>query len=90
MPPKPPLGDVNGDGDVNSVDAALILQVEVGFIDLEDLEYPNNADVNEDGLVNSVDAQLILQFEAGEINSLPPGGAGVGDALDLVERLLPW
>jgi hypothetical protein len=70
--PKPPLGDVNGDGEVNSVDAALILQVEAGLIDLEDLEFPNNADVNEDDEVNSVDSALILQFEAGFIDSLPP------------------
>ena len=92
MPLKGPLGDVNDDGEVNSVDAALILQVEAGIIDLNDLEFPNNADVNEDGVVNSVDASLILQFEAGFIDSLPPGGAGVARnlAVQLAESLLPW
>lgn len=69
--PKPPLGDVNGDGNVNSVDSALILQLEAGLI--HTLPFMNNADVNEDGHVNSVDASLILQFEAGLIDSLPPG-----------------
>jgi len=70
--PKPPLGDVNGDGHVDSVDAALILQAEAGLIDLEDLAFPNNGDVNQDDVVNSIDSQLILQFEAAQIPSLPP------------------
>jgi hypothetical protein len=61
-------GDVNDDGQVNSIDAALILQLEAGLI----ASLPNmpSADVNHDGHVNSVDAALILQLEAGLITTL--------------------
>lgn len=87
--PKPPLGDVNGDGLVNSVDAALLLQLEAGLID--SVRYMNNADVNEDGDINSVDAQLILQFEADLIDSLPPSGAGGAPNLaGLADQLFAW
>lgn len=57
------LGDVNGDGRVNSIDATIGLQFEAGLLDR--LLHPENADVNRDGHVNSVDWSLILQHEAG-------------------------
>ncbi|MCH8994234.1 MAG: hypothetical protein IH959_04615 [Chloroflexi bacterium] len=63
-------GDVNGDGSTNSVDAAIVLQFDAGFID----SLPNgnaNGDVNGDGVANSIDAALILQFNAGLLDSLP-------------------
>lgn len=61
-----PLGDVNEDGNVNAIDAALILQFDariIGFL-------PNeaNGDVNSDNEINSLDAALILQYEAGNIS----------------------
>lgn len=56
------LGDVNGDGEVNNVDAALVLKYDAGIIDEAD-----NADVNNDGEVNNVDAALILKYDAGII-----------------------
>ncbi|MDZ4278361.1 MAG: dockerin type I domain-containing protein [Dehalococcoidia bacterium] len=59
------LGDANCDGEVNSIDAALVLQLEVGLID--EVPCPKNADVNEDGQINAVDAAIILQIEAGII-----------------------
>ena len=52
------VGDANCDGSVNSIDAALILQLHAGLID----EVCGDADVNEDGTVNSIDALLIIQF----------------------------
>lgn len=61
------LGDVNGDGQVNSIDALLALQFVAGLIGSAP-----NADTNEDGSVNSIDALLILQLVAGLIDSLPP------------------
>jgi hypothetical protein len=63
-----PCGDVNDDGQVNPVDAALILQREAGLIS----SLPNlaSADTNNDGNVNSVDAALILQKVAALISSL--------------------
>ena len=85
--PKPPLGDVNGDGRVNAVDSALILQLVAGLID--DLPYMNNADVNLDGDVNAIDSALILQFTAGIIPTLPPPGTAAGFA-SVLEGLLDW
>lgn len=72
QPPAPggPLGDVDCDGVVNSIDAALVLQLVAGLIG--SLPCPDAADVNEDGLINSIDAALILQYVAGLIPSLPP------------------
>ena len=89
--PKPPLGDVNGDGLVNSVDALLVLQYGAALI--TGLPFLNNADVNDDGLVNAIDAQLILQFGADLIDQLPPNTAGASSASALVGAvagLLRW
>ena len=49
---KGPLGDIDGDGVINSVDMAIVLSNwgEVGSI----------ADVNDDGVVNSVDLGIVL------------------------------
>ena len=61
------LGDVNGNGSIDSIDAALVLQFVADFIDSV-----SNADVNEDSEINSIDAALILQFGAALITRLPP------------------
>ena len=58
------LGDVNGDGYVDSDDAALILKYDVGLID--EL-YEALGDVNGDGYVDSDDAALILKYDVGLI-----------------------
>lgn len=58
------LGDVNGDGAINSVDALYVLQFNAGLIELNDSQ-KKAADVNSDESVNSVDALLILQKNAG-------------------------
>ncbi len=65
---KPVLGDVNCDGIVNSIDAALILQFVAGLV--SSLPCAQNADVNHDGQVNSIDAAIILQYTAGLISHL--------------------
>jgi hypothetical protein len=66
----PPLmGDVNCDGRVSAIDAALVLQYTARLI--RSLPCQDNGDVNGDGLINSIDAQLILQRVAGLIPSLP-------------------
>ncbi len=67
-PPGGVLGDVDCDGFVTAIDAALILQLNaglVGSLPCEDL-----GDVNSNGTVDSIDASLILQFVAGIIGSL--------------------
>lgn len=68
-PRAKPLGDVNDDGAVNSLDALLILQFVAGLIG--ELPNPESADVNESDTIDSVDASLILQFEAGLLIALP-------------------
>ena len=69
----PLLGDVNCDGDVNTVDAALILQLDLG-IDLSSLRSLclAAADTNDDGNVDTIDASLVLQLVRGLIDGLPP------------------
>ncbi|MDP3767580.1 MAG: dockerin type I repeat-containing protein, partial [Dehalococcoidia bacterium] len=64
------LGDVDCNGSVTSIDAALILQLIADII--ASLECPDNADTNIDGEVNSVDVALLLQRVAGIIPKLPP------------------
>jgi hypothetical protein len=78
---------VNDDGSVNSVDAALILQLEAHLI--SSLINSPSADVNHDGHVNSVDAALILQFEAhlSGVTLTCSGGAGGGGAVDALLAL---
>lgn len=58
------LGDVNLDGVVNSIDAALILKYVAGLDELSEKQL-ENGDFNGDGVVNSIDASLILSFGAG-------------------------
>ncbi len=62
-------GDVNCDGVVNAIDAALVLQATAGLI--AGLPCPGG-DVNRDGHVDAIDAALILQYVAGLIPVLPP------------------
>ncbi len=62
-------GDVNCDRSVNSIDAALVLQLGAGLV--SSLACGSAADANHDGRVNSIDAALILQYSAGILPSLP-------------------
>ncbi len=68
--PKAQLGDVDGNGRINSTDARLVLQKAVGKISDEALNIAV-ADVNKDNKINSSDARLILQFSVGKITTFP-------------------
>lgn len=61
--PTPPglPGDVDCDGNVTSIDAALALQFVAGLLD----ELPCSGDVNLDGTTDAIDAALMLQINAG-------------------------
>jgi acetyl esterase/lipase len=63
-------GNVNCQGGINSIDAALLLQYGAGLV--ASLSCIANADVNGDGHVNSIDAALVLQYVAGLLHNLPP------------------
>ncbi len=67
----PPAGDVNCSGNVDSIDALLVLQYAAGMPVL--VCEQSHSDVNWDGAVNALDAALILQVEAGVIPEFPPG-----------------
>ena len=53
------LGDANCNGEVNAIDAAIVLQINAGL--LRAPSCAENADVNQDGSIDSIDAALILQ-----------------------------
>lgn len=61
-------GELNGDGDIDSLDASLILQYDVGLITLSAAQLAL-ADLNADGAVDFLDASMILQYDAGLIGS---------------------
>ena len=59
---------MNCNGAVDSIDAALILQLDAA--PASSLRCQDTADVNGDGVANSIDAALILQFVAGLLGRL--------------------
>ena len=70
VPAEPPAsepdklaGDADCDEDVDSIDAAHVLQFEARL--LAEIACPDNADANHDGRVGSIDAAIILQTSAG-------------------------
>ena len=58
------LGDVNGDGKVNSADARLALRAAVNLETLTETQRLA-ADVDKDGSIRSSDARLILRVAVG-------------------------
>ena len=64
------LGDTSGDGVVDTYDATLILQYDVGMIAGDTIRL-DLADVSGDGIVDTYDATLILQYDVGMITEFP-------------------
>lgn len=58
------LGDINGDGKVNTVDALNALKYDVGAIQLSK-EQEKALDVNKDNKFNTVDALILLKYDVG-------------------------
>lgn len=67
--PNAELGDVNGDGYIDSADAMLCLRYSVGLAKLTE-EQKKAADVNHDSFVDAGDAIKILRYDAKLIDSL--------------------
>ena len=60
------LGDVNGNGNINTADAVLILKYAAEMVVLDCTSF-TAADVNHDDKVNTSDAVMILRYAAGII-----------------------
>lgn len=58
------LGDVNGDGKINTLDAMLTLRTAVGVVDL-DASQKVRADIDGNNKINTMDAMLILRRAVG-------------------------
>ncbi len=58
------LGDVNGDGQVDSADALLILRDSTGLEEFDELQ-SSLGDVDSDGEITSADALAVLRFSVG-------------------------
>lgn len=58
------LGDTNGDGEINSLDALEILKQSVDIINKTGAYY-NAMDTNKDGTINSADSLLVLRSSVG-------------------------
>lgn len=67
--PSAELGDVNGDGYIDSADAMLCLRYSVGLAKLTE-EQRRAANVNHDSFVDAGDAIKILRYDAKLIDSL--------------------
>ena len=61
------VGDVNGDGKVDSIDSNFIKGHRVETNKLEAAKF-EAADINKDGKVNKIDSFLLLFFRASKIN----------------------
>lgn len=68
--PDVTYGDVNGDGIINSTDAAIVYRSVNGRYTLTDSQ-KLSADVNGDGAVNSTDAALIYRYTNGKMSKFP-------------------
>jgi len=64
------IGDVDGNGKVDSTDARMVLQYAVGKIDGSALNIAP-ADVDGSGKIDSTDARLILQYAVKKIDTFP-------------------
>lgn len=59
--------DINGDSEINSVDATMIVRHALGVSELDSTQQ-EWADVNQDGTVNSIDATMVLRYALGVID----------------------
>lgn len=67
---KPGIGNMDGDGDVDVFDAALVYSIVNGRTEATP-EQLAIADVNDDGVVNVFDAALLYSYVNGKLNSFP-------------------
>ena len=65
------LGDVNMDGEINALDAALTYAVYNGYREFDSEAQAFAADVNGDGVVEAIDAAMIYAYFNGTLSAFP-------------------
>ena len=63
------LGDVDGDGAVDSADSAEVLKYAAEAQELDEVQN-KAADVNQDGVADSTDAAVILEYAAEQYSTI--------------------
>ena len=69
-PPKLAAGDLDGNGEIDSMDALMVLRQIVGLEEFTPQQI-TAADVDQDGKITSTDALVILRFSVGLEQGLP-------------------
>ncbi|MFH1900336.1 MAG: dockerin type I repeat-containing protein, partial [Patescibacteria group bacterium] len=64
------LGDIDGNGEVQMYDAALVSQYVAGIIDFTPAQ-KEAADANGDGKISDLDSHVIADYVVGKVTSLP-------------------
>jgi hypothetical protein len=67
----PNLGDINGDGDITSVDAAMVLQIVNGSM-TPNSSQTSAADADQNGKITASDAEMILYWAVQGLGVNPP------------------
>ena len=83
------VGDVNGDGYINSQDVLLIRSALAGHTELFENQR-KNGDADADGRLTEKDADVILRYATGEIRKLPytsDSSAGISENEKMIQHL---
>lgn len=75
------IGDVNGDGYINTSDTLLIQKFMKSQAELFETQQ-KNADVNLDGKIDSTDVEIILKYATGTVRKLPVTSDSSSDSSD--------
>ena len=62
-------GDVNGDGECDSIDASTVFRIDAGLTDCDEAAYLAS-DVSGDGEADAIDAVMILKYDCGLLGDL--------------------
>jgi hypothetical protein len=65
----PPIGDVNGDGIKNNIDALLLFYYSLGIV--PDLAHKENGDVQINSYINNMDALILFYWGLGNVSVIP-------------------